>query len=108
VASVWKNIALSTSCPFDTFADIQREAIKIAKIDEEKIKGQGLPSNFNPRVNLWSIKQECSPNLRCSYSPRREDVCLAGYLHTAQDSYGWFSSYCPGGMIASPTGDTST
>ncbi|KAK3672681.1 hypothetical protein LTR78_007493 [Recurvomyces mirabilis] len=39
--------------PYDTFADIQREIIKIAKIDDKKTKGQGLPSNFNPRANLW-------------------------------------------------------
>ncbi|KAF2466048.1 2,3-diketo-5-methylthio-1-phosphopentane phosphatase [Lindgomyces ingoldianus] len=39
--------------PFDTFADIQREVTKIAKIDDEKTKGQGLPSNFNPRANMW-------------------------------------------------------
>ncbi|KAG9745725.1 2,3-diketo-5-methylthio-1-phosphopentane phosphatase, partial [Aureobasidium melanogenum] len=39
--------------PFDTFADIQKEVIKIAKIDDEKTKGQGLPSNFNPRANMW-------------------------------------------------------
>jgi 2,3-diketo-5-methylthio-1-phosphopentane phosphatase len=39
--------------PFDTFADIQREVIKIAKIDDEKTKGKGLPSNFNPRANMW-------------------------------------------------------
>ncbi|KAF2220855.1 2,3-diketo-5-methylthio-1-phosphopentane phosphatase [Elsinoe ampelina] len=39
--------------PYDTFADIQREVIKIAKIDDEKTKGQGLPSNFNPRANMW-------------------------------------------------------
>ncbi|KAJ9618713.1 hypothetical protein H2203_008917 [Taxawa tesnikishii (nom. ined.)] len=39
--------------PFDTFADIQREVIKIAKVDEVKTKGRGLPSNFNPRANLW-------------------------------------------------------
>lgn len=39
--------------PFDTFADIQREVIKLAKIDEEKTKGQGLPANFNPRANMW-------------------------------------------------------
>lgn len=39
--------------PFDTFADIQREVIKIAKIDEAKTQGQGLPSNFNPRANMW-------------------------------------------------------
>jgi len=39
--------------PFDTFADIQKEMIKIAKIDEEKTHGRGLPSNFNPRANMW-------------------------------------------------------
>ncbi|KAI5244215.1 hypothetical protein E4T42_07146 [Aureobasidium subglaciale] len=39
--------------PFDTFADIQKEVIKIAKIDDEKTKGEGLPSNFNPRANMW-------------------------------------------------------
>ena len=39
--------------PFDTFADIQKEIIKIAKLDEEKTKGQGLPSKFNPRANMW-------------------------------------------------------
>jgi 2,3-diketo-5-methylthio-1-phosphopentane phosphatase len=39
--------------PFDTFADIQREVIKIAKIDEEQTKGHGLLSNFNPRANMW-------------------------------------------------------
>ncbi|KAF2252259.1 2,3-diketo-5-methylthio-1-phosphopentane phosphatase [Trematosphaeria pertusa] len=39
--------------PFDTFADIQREVIKIAKKDEEKTKGRGLPANFNPRANMW-------------------------------------------------------
>ena len=39
--------------PFDTFADIQREVIKIAKVDDEKTKGKGLPANFNPRANMW-------------------------------------------------------
>ncbi|KAF2087866.1 hypothetical protein K490DRAFT_41044 [Saccharata proteae CBS 121410] len=39
--------------PFDTFADIQREVIKIAKVDDEKTKGEGLPSRFNPRANMW-------------------------------------------------------
>ena len=38
---------------FDTFADIQKEVIKIAKVDDEKTKGHGLPSNFNPRANMW-------------------------------------------------------
>ncbi|RMY32171.1 hypothetical protein D0866_06787, partial [Hortaea werneckii] len=39
--------------PYDTFADIQKEIINIAKIDDRKTKGEGLPSNFNPRANLW-------------------------------------------------------
>lgn len=38
---------------FNTFADIQREVIKIAKIDDEKTHGKGLPANFNPRANMW-------------------------------------------------------
>lgn len=39
--------------PYDTFADIQREVIKIAKKDEEQTQGHGLPAMFNPRANLW-------------------------------------------------------
>lgn len=39
--------------PYDSFADIQRELIKIAKLDEAKTKGQGLPAKFNPRANMW-------------------------------------------------------
>ncbi|KAF2434024.1 putative 2,3-diketo-5-methylthio-1-phosphopentane phosphatase [Tothia fuscella] len=39
--------------PFDTFADIQKEIIAIAKADEEKTKGRGLPATFNPRANMW-------------------------------------------------------
>jgi len=39
--------------PFDTFADVQKEIIKIARVDDEKTKGKGLPINFNPRANLW-------------------------------------------------------
>jgi 2,3-diketo-5-methylthio-1-phosphopentane phosphatase len=39
--------------PFDTFADIQKEIIAIAKADEEKTKGKGLPAQFNPRANMW-------------------------------------------------------
>lgn len=39
--------------PFDTFADIQKEVIKIARLDEERTKGNGLPSTFNPRANMW-------------------------------------------------------
>lgn len=39
--------------PFDTFADIQREVIKIARIDDEQTHGKGLPATFNPRANMW-------------------------------------------------------
>lgn len=38
---------------YDSFADIQREVIEIAKVDEQKTGGQGLPSSFNPKANLW-------------------------------------------------------
>ncbi|KZF19643.1 2,3-diketo-5-methylthio-1-phosphopentane phosphatase [Xylona heveae TC161] len=39
--------------PFETFADIQREITKIMKKDEEKTHGKGMPTNYNPRANLW-------------------------------------------------------
>ncbi|CZT19220.1 probable 2,3-diketo-5-methylthio-1-phosphopentane phosphatase, putative [Ramularia collo-cygni] len=39
--------------PYDTFADIQREVVRVAKLDQVKTKGQGLPVKFNPRANLW-------------------------------------------------------
>lgn len=39
--------------PFDTFADVQRDIIKLARTDEEKTKGEGLPAKFNPRANMW-------------------------------------------------------
>ncbi|KAF2762801.1 2,3-diketo-5-methylthio-1-phosphopentane phosphatase [Pseudovirgaria hyperparasitica] len=39
--------------PFDTFADIQRELTAIAKADEERTKGEGMPAKFNPRANMW-------------------------------------------------------
>ncbi|KAM0701528.1 hypothetical protein Q7P35_009779 [Cladosporium inversicolor] len=56
-----RGLALEAHCiehnikfyPYDTFADVQREVIRIAKIDEKKTKGQGLPVNFNPRANMW-------------------------------------------------------
>ncbi|PPJ54353.1 hypothetical protein CBER1_07131 [Cercospora berteroae] len=39
--------------PYDSFADIQREVSRIAKLDEAKTKGEGLPVKFNPRANMW-------------------------------------------------------
>ncbi|KAM0721537.1 hypothetical protein Q7P37_002462 [Cladosporium fusiforme] len=56
-----RGLALEAHCieknikylPYDSFADVQRELIRIAQIDEKKTKGQGLPVNFNPRANMW-------------------------------------------------------
>jgi 2,3-diketo-5-methylthio-1-phosphopentane phosphatase len=39
--------------PYDTFVDVQREVMRIAKIDQAKTKGEGLPTKFNPRANMW-------------------------------------------------------
>ena len=39
--------------PYDSFADIQEEIIKIAHIDQQKTGGKGLPVNANPRANMW-------------------------------------------------------
>lgn len=60
--------------PFDTFADIQREVIKIAKIDEEKTRGKGMPANFNPRANLWRrVSSKAAVPLFSALSPSREE-----------------------------------
>ena len=62
--------------PFDTFADIQREVIRIAKIDDEKTAGKGLPSNFNPRANMWRrASSKTNVNLKAwqIMSPTREE-----------------------------------
>ncbi|KAK5160273.1 hypothetical protein LTR04_004641 [Oleoguttula sp. CCFEE 6159] len=61
--------------PFDTFADIQKEVIKIAKIDDEKTKGKGLPSNFNPRANLWRrVSSKNAVPLFAAMTPREEKM----------------------------------
>lgn len=59
--------------PFDTFADIQKEIMQLAKIDEEKTKGRGLPVAFNPRANMW--RRASSKNavpIFSAMSPRKE------------------------------------
>jgi len=38
---------------FDTFADVKREVEKIAQEDDELTKGEGRPTRFNPRANMW-------------------------------------------------------
>lgn len=63
--------------PYDTFADIQREVIKIAKIDEEKTKGEGLPSNFNPRANLWRrVSSKTAVPIFAAKTPRDEKMFI--------------------------------
>ncbi|KIW96872.1 uncharacterized protein Z519_02263 [Cladophialophora bantiana CBS 173.52] len=60
--------------PFDTFADIQKELIKIAKVDEEKTHGQGLPSNFNPRANMWRrVSSRAAVPVFTALSPHKEE-----------------------------------
>jgi len=78
-----KGLALEEYCfehkiayhPYNTFADIQREIIKIAKIDEKKTKGEGLPSNFNPRANLWRrASSKTSVPVFAAMTPRDEKM----------------------------------
>ncbi|KAK5104340.1 hypothetical protein LTS08_002228 [Lithohypha guttulata] len=61
--------------PFDTFADIQKEVMRLAKVDDEKTKGRGLPTAFNPRANMWrraSSKASGVP-VFSALSPRKEE-----------------------------------
>ena len=59
--------------PYDSFADIQREITKIAKIDEQKTKGKGLPSNFNPRANMWRrVSSKSAVPMIAAMTPREE------------------------------------
>ncbi|KAF3933108.1 hypothetical protein ABW19_dt0200014 [Dactylella cylindrospora] len=39
--------------PFDTFADIQKELVRLIQEDEEKTHGSGKPTQYNPRANFW-------------------------------------------------------
>jgi 2,3-diketo-5-methylthio-1-phosphopentane phosphatase len=60
--------------PFDTFADIQKEVIKIALVDEKKTHGKGLPSNFNPRANMWRrVSSRAAVPVFAALSPAKEE-----------------------------------
>ena len=60
--------------PFDSFADIQKEVIKIAKIDDEKTRGKGMPANFNPRANMWRrVSSKASVPVFSAFSPTKEE-----------------------------------
>ncbi|KAF2705890.1 HAD-like protein [Pleomassaria siparia CBS 279.74] len=58
---------------FDTFADIQDEVIKMAKLDDEKTQGKGLPANFNPRANMWRrVSSKAAVPLFAAMTPSKE------------------------------------
>lgn len=60
--------------PFDTFADIQREVIKLAKIDQEKTRGEGMPAKFNPRANMWRrASSKAAVPVFSVFSPSKEE-----------------------------------
>ena len=74
--------------PFDTFADIQREVIKIAKIDE-KTKGQGLPSSFNPAPTSgeeYQARMQSQSSLLLLLETRR---CLFGRISSYNSRLLW-------------------
>ncbi|KAK5198899.1 hypothetical protein LTR99_000938 [Exophiala xenobiotica] len=60
--------------PFDTFADIQKEVMKTAKIDDEKTHGKGLPATFNPRANMWRrASSKASVPFFAAMTPSKEE-----------------------------------
>lgn len=60
--------------PFDTFVDIQREVIKIAKVDDEKTHGKGWPTTFNPRANMWRrVSSKAAVPIFAALSPTKEE-----------------------------------
>ena len=60
--------------PFDTFADIQKEVIKIAKVDQQKTQGKGMPARFNPRANMWRrVSSKASISVFSALSPTKEE-----------------------------------
>jgi hypothetical protein len=63
--------------PFDTFADIQEEIIKVAKVDQDKTGGRGLPVNANPRANMWRrASSRKSVPVFATFSPKEEKSFL--------------------------------
>jgi 2,3-diketo-5-methylthio-1-phosphopentane phosphatase len=62
---------------FDTFADIQREVIKIARDDDVKTRGLGSPNNFNPRANMWrKASSRAAASIFAALSPREEKMFI--------------------------------
>lgn len=60
--------------PFDTFADIQKEVVKIIEEDEQKTGGLGKPARFNPRANLWRrVSSQQAVQRFVVHSPTKEE-----------------------------------
>ena len=63
---------------FDTFEDVRKEVEKIAREDEERTKGEGVPVRFNPRANMWRrvSSQKAVPRLVAATPTREEKMFL--------------------------------
>ncbi|KAI1084942.1 2,3-diketo-5-methylthio-1-phosphopentane phosphatase [Whalleya microplaca] len=60
--------------PFDTFADIQREIVRIKDEDAKLTGGEGMPARFNPRANLWRrVSSKSAVPRYIVMSPRKEE-----------------------------------
>jgi 2,3-diketo-5-methylthio-1-phosphopentane phosphatase len=73
--------------PYETFADIQERIMAIAKADDERTKGQGLPVNFNPRANMWRrASSKKSVPVYKAMTPRDERMMAWPELGTIMDA----------------------
>ncbi|ETN39004.1 uncharacterized protein HMPREF1541_07046 [Cyphellophora europaea CBS 101466] len=60
--------------PFDTFADIQREVIQLARVDDQKTQGRGMPARYNPRANMWRrVSSKAAVPVFSAFTPSREE-----------------------------------
>lgn len=60
---------------FDTFADILREVMKIAKANEEKRRGLGPPNHLNPRADMWrKASSNAAVSIFAAVSPKEEKM----------------------------------
>lgn len=71
---------------YETFADIQERIMAIAKADEEKTRGYGLPAAFNPRANLWKrASSRTAVPVYKAMTPREERTIVWPQLATVLD-----------------------
>jgi hypothetical protein len=66
--------------PFDSFADIKKDILRIMSEDRKKTAGKGKPVRYNPRANFWrkAVKQK-NVSLTLLYPVRRGSVHLWGW-----------------------------